>query len=345
MNHSFFLKIALFTVLVICGTEAVYAMSDAEIDKFLFRIRDDMKGKIMTLEDNLTQELAVPVLGVAVNELKDTWGEARSGGRVHEGIDIVAKRGALIVSPTKAVVTRIGYDNSGGNYIITVNPGGEQFYYAHLDSVAEHVVYGSELMRGDPIGYVGNSGNAIGRSPHLHLGIYYNGEWTNPYPRLIQEFSKKEEGEIIAGMCLDGTDMTIGAEGACVHFLQQFLIDQGSGYSAQVLASVGATGYFGSLTRDALAEYQDAVEINPAVGYFGPITREHVLIALLPQDVMQEETVVVAVAEAGEQPGAGSLASESDMKDLDFENIENQLASLIGAVAQLSESIEELINK
>lgn len=55
--------------------------------------------------------------------------------------------------------------------------------------------------------------------------------------------------------------------------LQQFLISQNRGSSARTLATVGATGYFGHLTRAALAEFQIQVGISPALGNFGPITR------------------------------------------------------------------------
>ncbi len=61
-----------------------------------------------------------------------------------------------------------------------------------------------------------------------------------------------------------------------VTVLQQFLISQNRGASARTLASVGATGYFGPLTRAALAEFQSQVGISPALGNFGPITRGYV---------------------------------------------------------------------
>jgi len=58
--------------------------------------------------------------------------------------------------------------------------------------------------------------------------------------------------------------------------LQQFLISQNKGQSARALAMVGATSYFGKLTRAALAEFQANVGISPALGNFGPITRNYI---------------------------------------------------------------------
>jgi hypothetical protein len=60
--------------------------------------------------------------------------------------------------------------------------------------------------------------------------------------------------------------LTIGSKGSDVTALQNWLISKGYTISA------GATGYFGAQTKAALAAYQSAKGISPAVGYFGPIT-------------------------------------------------------------------------
>lgn len=70
-------------------------------------------------------------------------------------------------------------------------------------------------------------------------------------------------------------DLWIGKRGADVVWLQKHLISRKTGASAQALARVGATGYFGPLTRAALAEYQATYAITPTAGYFGPKTRAH----------------------------------------------------------------------
>ena len=70
-------------------------------------------------------------------------------------------------------------------------------------------------------------------------------------------------------------NLTIGSKGTEVSALQAFLISQAKGPSASALSASGATGYFGSLTKAALAEYQKSVGITPASGYFGAITRAY----------------------------------------------------------------------
>jgi hypothetical protein len=65
------------------------------------------------------------------------------------------------------------------------------------------------------------------------------------------------------------TNLTVGSTGADVVALQQFLVAKGH----LVMPAGVAYGYFGPLTRAAVAKYQTSKGITPAVGYFGPITR------------------------------------------------------------------------
>lgn len=72
------------------------------------------------------------------------------------------------------------------------------------------------------------------------------------------------------------SNLALRSRGENVSKLQTFLIEQNKGVAAQNLAEVGATGYFGVLTRLALAEFQASVGIVPALGYFGSITRAYI---------------------------------------------------------------------
>lgn len=64
--------------------------------------------------------------------------------------------------------------------------------------------------------------------------------------------------------------------GTNVTILQQFLISQNIGSAARALGQVGATGYFGTLTRSALAEFQAHAGISPALGNFGPVSKIYI---------------------------------------------------------------------
>jgi peptidoglycan LD-endopeptidase LytH len=294
------------------------------------QVSSSARADIQNLDDAPALEMRIPVLlDVSRSQLTDTWGNARSNGRTHEGVDIIAPKGAFIVSPTEAVVTRIGYGSTGGNYVYTANPGKETFYYAHLDSAKAGLKVGDVLKPGDLIGYVGNTGNASATSPHLHLTIYNSSGPLNPFPRLTKEFTLKERIESITKVLKDAgngeaalaqglavsqknlflaaitanisipqsiatvlrvqsptpstapaptatmtRNLAVGMSGDDVKRLQLFLITQKKGSAATALAS---TGYFGPLTKRALAEYQASVGIAPATGYFGPVTRTYVI--------------------------------------------------------------------
>jgi len=264
----------------------------------------EMNLKTQALPPEPAKELTIPVLlGVEVVDLEDTWGDARSGGRKHEGVDIMAPTGTPIVSPTEAVVTRIDTNLLGGKVVYTANPGKETYYYAHLSAFAEGLEEGDILAKGDLIGYVGSSGNASDSAPHLHFTIFdFDGEAMNPFPRLTQAFSETERADISAKIALvkieaqkeasllkedTGSelanisklikrDLKLGMKGSDVEALQEFLIEAKAGPQALALAKMGATAYFGNQTKKALAEYQSKAGIAPASGYFGPKTKEYV---------------------------------------------------------------------
>lgn len=71
--------------------------------------------------------------GVDRDELKDTWGAARSQGRSHEGIDILAPRGTKVYSATEGLIADLRNNNLGGKVIWILGPAGTWHYYAHLD--------------------------------------------------------------------------------------------------------------------------------------------------------------------------------------------------------------------
>ena len=135
--------------------------------------------------------LLMPVEGVRVSQVADTWGAARSEGRTHEGQDIFAPRGTPIYSATQGYVYRIGENPLGGNTVVVIGGGGIRYYYAHLDSFAEELREGEYVTAETLLGYVGNTGNAATTPPHLHLGMYGGSyescDWdaVNPYSFLV----------------------------------------------------------------------------------------------------------------------------------------------------------------
>lgn len=110
--------------------------------------------------------IACPVAGKT--SFTDTWHAPRPGGRVHLGVDMFAVRGTPVVAPVAGVVDHA--DNSvGGLSFVLWGDDGTYYYGAHLHS---HAAATGHVAAGTVVGYVGNTGNAVGTSPHLHFEIH-----------------------------------------------------------------------------------------------------------------------------------------------------------------------------
>ena len=136
--------------------------------------------------------LGIPVKGITREALRDTFHDAR-GKRVHRALDIMAPRGTPVVAAGDGRVAKVYRHILGGLCVYQYDAKEEYaYYYAHLDGYAEGLAEGDLLKRGDPIGYVGTTGNASKTAPHLHFALiklgpdkrWYRGEAVNPYPIL-----------------------------------------------------------------------------------------------------------------------------------------------------------------
>lgn len=122
-----------------------------------------------------------PVNGAVA--FRDSWGEPRSGGRSHQGVDMMAARGTPLVAIESGTITRIGNGGLGGKTVWLRGQSGHEYYYAHLDGWASGLSQGDAVDVAQLVGYVGNTGNAIHTLPHLHFEYHPNGgSAVNPYP-------------------------------------------------------------------------------------------------------------------------------------------------------------------
>jgi murein DD-endopeptidase MepM/ murein hydrolase activator NlpD len=122
-----------------------------------------------------------PVAGAAT--FSNDWMFGRPGGRLHQGIDLFAARGTPVVAVADGSAFRVGYNGLGGWRMWLRDTGGNTFYYAHLDAFSPAAVEGASVARGTVLGYVGDSGDARGTSPHLHFEIHPGGAGpVPPYP-------------------------------------------------------------------------------------------------------------------------------------------------------------------
>lgn len=118
-----------------------------------------------------THGLMVPVVGVAPDQVHDTFNESRdNGGRIHRATDIMAPRGTPIVSTSDGRILRMSKSNLGGITMYVLDTHERfLFYYAHLDAYAERLAPGQRVQQGDLLGFVGSTGNADSLAPHLHF--------------------------------------------------------------------------------------------------------------------------------------------------------------------------------
>ena len=137
--------------------------------------------------------LIIPVAGVRPDELRDTFSEARSEGRVHDAIDIAAPRGTPVLAAADGTILKLFHSDRGGTTIYQLSTDNKFiYYYAHLDRYAEGLTEGHFAKQGETIAYVGDTGNAGAGNYHLHFSIaltsdprrYWEGANINPYPLL-----------------------------------------------------------------------------------------------------------------------------------------------------------------
>ena len=137
--------------------------------------------------------LLVPVRGISVAQLSDTFSQARAAGRVHEAIDIMSPTGTPVLAAGDGRIVKLFNSKPGGLTIYQFDPTETYaYYYAHLDAYAAGIVEGKQAVRGELLGYVGSTGNASADAPHLHFAVFelgpeknwWQGEAINPYPLL-----------------------------------------------------------------------------------------------------------------------------------------------------------------
>ena len=135
----------------------------------------------------------------------DSWGARRSGGRRHQGVDILSPRGTEIRAVADGTVTDFGHQRLSGLYLRIDHGDGWKTTYMHLNNdtlgtddgaggvwTAIHplISIGTEVVAGQVIGYVGDSGNAEGTQPHTHFEMSFEGTKVNPYPYIAAAWER-----------------------------------------------------------------------------------------------------------------------------------------------------------
>jgi Peptidase family M23 len=145
------------------------------------------------------QKIVFPVLGGTT--YTDDFGDPRAGG-VHQGIDIVATKRSFALAAEAGKVEFWTHSASAGCMLYLHGASGTDYYYIHLNNdltpkndnrgkcvagtaYAKGLKDGAKVAAGQPVGYVGDSGDANGIHAHLHFELHPGRKAaTDPYPWL-----------------------------------------------------------------------------------------------------------------------------------------------------------------
>jgi len=113
-----------------------------------------------------------PIYGTA--SFGDSFGGPRPNipGGWHHGEDIFAAEGSPLLAVADGTIHTVGFTKIGGYRLWLRDGDGNEFYYAHLSAYSPLAVEGRTVQAGDVVGFVGDTGDAEGGSPHLHFEIH-----------------------------------------------------------------------------------------------------------------------------------------------------------------------------
>ncbi|MGB1018969.1 MAG: M23 family metallopeptidase [Chitinophagales bacterium] len=160
---------------------------------------DEIANLIQNKEDMLASIPAIqPVANKDLKRMASGFGyrihPVYKVRKMHQGMDFTAATGTEIYATGNGVVEDANYSNGGYGNRVKINHGyGYKTLYAHMSAIA--VKPGEEVIRGQVIGYVGNTGTSVG--PHLHYEVIKNGEKINPSYFYFQDLNDEEFEEML----------------------------------------------------------------------------------------------------------------------------------------------------
>jgi murein DD-endopeptidase MepM/ murein hydrolase activator NlpD len=140
-----------------------------------------------------------------VTAYSSTYGLAKLDGRTHEGEDLFAPKMSPVLAAADGEVIRVGKSPRAGRYILIAHGEDWETWYLHLNNdrpgrddgkagfeltVAPGIEVGGLVTAGQVIGWVGDSGNAEGATPHTHFELHYRGRPINPNSYLREAYHR-----------------------------------------------------------------------------------------------------------------------------------------------------------
>ena len=152
------------------------------------------------------ENIVFPVKNIMSHFYDDLYEIRGNGNRVHEGLDIRSSKGTPIVAIADGVVNTIAYTEASGYYIAIDHGNGWLSLYVHLNddiigndnlggfetAFADKIYLGANVVGGQVIGFVGDSGNAEGTIPHVHFELRYRGVSQDIFKYIKASFERFE---------------------------------------------------------------------------------------------------------------------------------------------------------
>lgn len=108
--------------------------------------------------------------------ISSTFGYRDFDGAFHKGMDLAAGEGTPTYAAADGTVLIAGWSDSAGNWVVINHGNGLTTKYMHHSRIC--VTAGQTVVKGQQIGYVGNTGNSFGA--HLHFQVELNGVAVDP---------------------------------------------------------------------------------------------------------------------------------------------------------------------
>jgi len=160
----------------------------AELDAAQRRVRglEALAARQRLIENARQSGIYSCIMDRRLVSFRDTWGAPRSGGRRHQGTDVMAPFNVPVYAFTGGVIVRRSTSRLGGLGLYLRGDDGATYYYAHLNGYTAAGSVGRRVVAGEHIGYNGYTGNASRRAPHVHFERSPAGGYKhNPYPYLF----------------------------------------------------------------------------------------------------------------------------------------------------------------
>jgi hypothetical protein len=158
-------------------------------------------GSAVAFAATVPEHIIFPVVGKVA--YIDDFGAPRPGGP-HQGNDIIAEKKSPAVAAEAGKVKYWTTSGAAGCMLYLYGESGTTYLYIHLNNdltlkndnrgkcvkgTAYTVKNGAKVAAGQQIAYVGDSGDADGRSSHLHFEVHPGGgKAVSPYPYLQKAY-------------------------------------------------------------------------------------------------------------------------------------------------------------